>query len=110
MMSEKKKAYLKRAYFNAKNTTPSYYVYIVQCLDDSYYTGFASDLANRIVRHKNGIGSEYVKEKGFKKLVYFESHSSEEQAKQREIYIKKAGKPYKKMLVTEFQKNMLLLQ
>ncbi|MBS1643314.1 MAG: GIY-YIG nuclease family protein [Bacteroidetes bacterium] len=33
----------------------NYYVYIVQCSDDSYYTGVTNDLENRIEQHNAGI-------------------------------------------------------
>ena len=100
----------KEDYFRAKDTTPCYFVYIIECLDGSYYTGYTEDLPNRIIQHKMGNGAEYTKENGFKRLVYFESHSSEKYAKRREYYIKKAGRIYRESLVTEFQKNLMLLQ
>src|SRR3989344_2671257 len=100
----------KEDYLRAKDTTPSYYVYIVECLDGSYYVGYTSDLSDRIIRHKMGNGAEYTKENGFKRLVYFETHLSERYAKRREFYIQQAGRVYSQMLVTEFQKNLMLLK
>jgi len=35
-----------------------YYVYILQCFDDSYYTGITNDLNRRISEHKNGLNSK----------------------------------------------------
>jgi len=99
----------KEDYLRAKDTTPSYYVYIVECLDGSYYIGYTSDLSDRIIRHKMGNGAEYTKENGFKRLVYFETHVSERYAKRREFYIQQAGRVYSQMIVTEFQKNLMLL-
>jgi len=94
----------------AKNTTPAYYVYIIECLDGSYYTGYTEDLTNRVIQHKMGNGSRYTKDNGFKRLVYFESHLEDKQARKREFYIKKAGRIYRQMLVTDFQKNLMLLE
>lgn len=54
--------------------------------------------------------SKYTKNKGFKRLVYFESHAQEEYARKREVYIKRAGRIYRQMLVTGFQKNLMLLE
>ena len=31
-----------------------YYVYILKCKDESYYTGFTSNLEERINQHNNG--------------------------------------------------------
>ncbi|QWT84919.1 GIY-YIG nuclease family protein [Chryseobacterium sp. PCH239] len=35
-----------------------YYVYIVKCSDNSYYTGFTNDLERRINEHNDGLNSE----------------------------------------------------
>ncbi|MDD5178510.1 MAG: GIY-YIG nuclease family protein [Candidatus Nanoarchaeia archaeon] len=99
----------KEAYLQAKEHTPNYHVYIVECQDGSYYTGFTEDLIKRITEHKMGNGAKYTQRNGFKRLVYFESHSEKEQALKREKEIKEAGKVYKKIIITEFQKNLLLL-
>ena len=56
------------------------------------------------------ITAEYTKENGFKRLVYFEAHLSEKYAKRREFYIQQAGRVYSQMLVTEFQKNLMLIE
>lgn len=32
-----------------------YYVYIVKCSDNSYYTGFTNDLEKRINEHNDGL-------------------------------------------------------
>lgn len=94
----------------AKKTTPAYYVYIIECSDGSYYTGYTEDLSNRVIQHKMGNGAKYTQDKGFKRLVYFESHAQEEYARKREVYIKRAGRIYRQMLVTGFQKNLMLLE
>ncbi|MEI0606364.1 GIY-YIG nuclease family protein [Brachyspira pulli] len=38
-----------------------YYVYIILCEDDSYYTGITNDLINRFNKHSNGRGANYTK-------------------------------------------------
>jgi len=44
-------------------------VYILECLDKSFYTGVTNDINARIKAHKTGKGSKYVYQKGFKKLL-----------------------------------------
>jgi len=100
----------KYKYLKAKENTPCFYVYIIECDDGSYYTGFTSNLMQRITDHKMNNGSKYTQEKGFKRLVYFEIHSNESYAKEREKQIKEAGRIYKKMLVNQFNQNLLLLK
>ena len=36
----------------------TYYVYIVECSDSSFYTGFTSNLEKRINEHNNGLHKE----------------------------------------------------
>ena len=48
----------------------SWYVYILQCRDDSLYTGITNDLDKRMAIHKSGKGSKYVKVKGFSRLLH----------------------------------------
>lgn len=33
----------------------SYYVYILHCADDSYYTGVTNSIERRLKEHKDGI-------------------------------------------------------
>jgi putative endonuclease len=77
----------------------AFYVYILECLDNSYYTGYTTDIAKRILKHKEGKGSKYVRAKGFKKLVYSEECSTKELAMKREYFIKKSPREYKSELV-----------
>jgi len=36
-------------------------VYVLQCRDDSLYTGWTNDLARRLAAHRRGIGSRYTR-------------------------------------------------
>ncbi len=38
-----------------------WYVYIILCEDNSYYTGITNNLINRFNKHSNGIGANYTK-------------------------------------------------
>ncbi len=38
-----------------------YYVYIVQCSDGTYYTGYTNNLESRINRHNAGFASKYTR-------------------------------------------------
>jgi len=74
------------------------YVYILECRDNSFYTGIAKDLAKRMTDH--GKRSKYTRAKGVKKLVYVEE-IAEEQAKKREAAIKKFSRQEKELLLKE---------
>ncbi len=47
-----------------------WFVYILECQDDSLYTGITNDLDKRMITHKSGKGSKYVKMKHFKQLLH----------------------------------------
>lgn len=46
-----------------------WYVYILECLDGSFYTGVTNDVDARMEAHQLGKGSKYVYRKGFKELL-----------------------------------------
>ena len=72
-----------------------YYIYILQSLKDKqFYTGYTSNLKNRIEEHNNG---EVISTKNRLpvKLVYFEGCLSQQDATHREKYLKTSwGKRY----------------
>jgi len=53
------------------------------------YLGVTSDLAKRAWEHRNGIGSEYSKEHGCTRLVWFESTDDIQAVRARELQMKK---------------------
>ena len=40
-----------------------HYVYILQCRDDTLYTGYTTDLIRRLGQHNRGKGARYTKGK-----------------------------------------------
>lgn len=72
-----------------------YFVYIIECWDGSYYTGFTIDIEERMKKHKSGKGSKYVKAKGFRQLIYSEKYLDQSKARKRENEIKSLTKKEK---------------
>lgn len=68
---------------------PDWYVYIVQCADESLYTGITKDLDLRIKKHNLGQGAKYTRSRAPVKLVYHEMLVDKSAALKREIEIKK---------------------
>lgn len=65
-----------------------FYVYILKSKKDNrLYTGFSSDLRQRVAEHNRGKSS-YTKNFRPWKLVYYESFLSEKDAKRREKNLK----------------------
>ncbi len=66
-----------------------WFVYILECLDGSYYTGVTNDLENRMKLHAAGCGSKYVAARGFKRLIASKECLSKSNACKAEYLIKK---------------------
>ena len=65
-----------------------YYVYLVQCEDQSIYTGITNDLERRFQEHKNGVGGHYTKAHKVKNILYTEKFQTRSDALKRESQIK----------------------
>lgn len=76
-----------------------HYVYMLECCDGSYYTGYTINLDERMKKHKEGKGSKYVKAKGYKKLVYYEEYPDKITAMKREYELKKSSRAHKINLI-----------
>ena len=82
-----------------------YYVYILRCEDDSYYTGFSRDLPLRMKLHWEGKGARYTRMHKPKKLVYVERFDSRSDAMHREKQVKKLTHHQKYLLITSQNKT-----
>jgi putative endonuclease len=76
------------------------YCYIVECVDGTYYTGWAVDPERRVAVHNKGRGAKYTKMRLPVKLVYIEEMPDRKSAMKREIAIKKMTRERKKKLFT----------
>jgi len=66
------------------------YVYIMTSgRNGTLYIGATSDLAKRAWEHRNGIVSGFTKQHGCKLLVWYEAHDDLQDARLRELQMKK---------------------
>jgi putative endonuclease len=72
--------------------------YILRCADGSLYTGWTSDLAQRVVDHAAGRGGRYTRSHRPVELVYAEPQADSTAARKREAQIKKMGRGRKESL------------
>ena len=82
-------------------------VYILQCADQTLYTGWSQDLDHRLRAHNSGNGAKYTKARLPVILVYHEDVESKSEALKREIQIKKLTRQQKLALIAR-QKEMEL--
>ena len=64
------------------------YVYIIECEDNSLYTGITNDVKRRFLEHKNKIGGHYTASHKVRKVVYREKFKTRGDALKREAQIK----------------------
>lgn len=75
------------------------YTYIVQCADNTYYTGWTTNLTARLAAHNKGSGARYTRSRLPVMLVYYEEHATESLARRRECAIKALSRKAKEELV-----------
>ncbi len=78
-----------------------YCVYIVQCKDDTLYTGITTDIQRRIKEHNSSdvLGAKYTKYRRPVVLVYEKEFSSRSTASSEEARIKKLSRSEKEALI-----------
>ena len=72
---------------------------ILQCADESFYTGSTLNLKLRIEQHKNGEGANFTANHLPVKLVYYETFDRIDEAFAREKQIQKWGNHYQTLAV-----------
>ena len=80
-----------------------YFVYIVECVDQTLYTGWTTNVERRLKTHNAGRGARYTRERGPVRLVYVEEVASRSAALKRELAIKRLQRADKLKLVQSWQ-------
>ena len=83
-----------------------WFVYILECQDESLYTGITNDLERRMAAHKNGTGSKYVRSRRFKQILHAVSAVDKSEAAKIEYDVKQLERNDK---ITFFMKHPDLL-
>lgn len=65
-----------------------WFVYILLCEDDSFYTGISNNLKKRFLDHKSGKGGYYTRSHKPVKIIYTEKLPTKSKALKREAEIK----------------------
>ena len=79
------------------------FVYIMECADGSYYTGWTKDLGRRLADHNAGRGGRYTRSRRPVKLVYWEEHPDRRSAQQRELALKRLPRARKASIISDFK-------
>lgn len=73
-------------------------VYILQCVDGTYYTGITTDLSQRVLQHNAGTGAKYTRGRGPVKVVWEQTGFTRSEALKEEVRIKKLSRGQKESL------------
>jgi putative endonuclease len=85
----------------------SWSVYIIQCTDESLYTGITTDITKRYQQHERQQGAKYFRARKPKQLVYLELDHNRSTASKREYEIKQLRRMDKIALLAS-NKNQLV--
>lgn len=77
----------------------NYFVYILKCSDESYYTGVTNNLEKRVNEHQSGIIKGYTSSRLPVKLVFSETFSDINQAIRFEKQVKGWSRKKKEALI-----------
>lgn len=85
------------------NFLKSYYTYIVECSDGTYYIGMTTDLAQRLKQHNGELsgGAKYTHTRRPVQLKYTEQHMTFKEAAHREYQLKKLPRKKKAQLINQ---------
>lgn len=86
-----------------------FYVYIVECIGGTFYTGYTNDLCARIKLHNLGNGAKYLRGKGPVRLVYAKGYRYYKNALYAERNLKKLTRAQKEELIRIYEGNKISL-
>lgn len=78
-----------------------FFVYILRCANDAFYTGWSTDPQKRLKQHNSGKGAKYTQMNNPSELVYIEELPDKISALKREKQIKKLSHQQKSLLINK---------
>ena len=82
-------------------------VYIVECADQTLYTGWTTNLKRRLKLHNEGRGAKYTRSRAPVHLVHLEDQPDRRSAMKRELEIKRMSRAEKLSLIRIAQEETL---
>ncbi|MEF8819225.1 MAG: GIY-YIG nuclease family protein [Haloferacaceae archaeon] len=76
-----------------------HHVYVLECADGTYYTGYTTDVDRRVAEHDAGEGAKYTRGRTPVELVHAETFESRSAAMSREAEIQSLSRAEKEALV-----------
>lgn len=82
-----------------------HYVYILECNDGSYYTGYTNNLEKRFEMHQTGKGAKYTRGRTPVQLLFSEVYETKTEAMQVEYRIKQLNRKQKEEYIHQDKKE-----
>ena len=82
------------------NTAKRWYLYLIECVDGSIYTGITVDLEARYAAHQNCSGARYTRSHPPLRLLGFETHPDRSSASKAEHKTKRLSAAEKRRFAT----------
>jgi putative endonuclease len=82
-----------------KVNTPGWFLYILKCRDNTFYTGITTDLDRRLDQHNNGTASRCTRSRLPVVRVYHETCADRSDALKRECAVKKLSREEKELMI-----------
>lgn len=82
-----------------------FYAYMLKCSDETIYSGYTTDLEQRLNVHNRGSGAKYTRARLPVNLVYYEEFESKSEAMKKEAAYKKLSRTQKLKLIQTFNEN-----
>jgi putative endonuclease len=76
-----------------------HHVYVLECADDTLYTGYTTDVERRVAEHDAGEGAKYTRGRTPVTLVHVETFETRSAAMSREAEVKALSRAEKAALV-----------
>ncbi len=77
----------------------TWFVYVLECRDETLYTGITNDPDRRLAAHQQGTASRYTRSRRPVRMIYRERLPSRSEALRREAWLKKLDRGAKLRLI-----------
>ena len=77
---------------------PSFYLYVLECADGTWYTGYTVDVAERVRAHNAGAGAKYTRSRLPVRLLAQAAYATKREAMSAEYRFKRLTRRQKERL------------
>ncbi len=74
----------------------TWFLYLLECADGSYYTGITNQLEGRILAHNQGLGARYTRGRGPVRLLEVKTYPDRSEASKAECAVKRLPRAQKR--------------